>query len=88
MLLNGQKHLRPVAEDLTRNKQKELNEFIKNGEGTDILILSIVSQLSKCLKFMNFREGCFVIRNSVQYLSELLRPAININFTKDESMRR
>ena len=24
---------------------------------------SIVSQLSKCLKFMAFREGCFVIRN-------------------------
>ena len=24
---------------------------------------TIVSQLSKCLKFMTFREGCFVIRN-------------------------
>ena len=24
---------------------------------------SIVSQPSKCLKFMTFREGCFVIRN-------------------------
>ena len=24
---------------------------------------SIVSQLSKCLKFVTFREGCFVIRN-------------------------
>ena len=23
----------------------------------------IVSQPSKCLKFMTFREGCFVIRN-------------------------
>ena len=26
--LNGQKHLRSVAENLTSNKQKELNEFI------------------------------------------------------------
>ena len=24
---------------------------------------TIVSQLSKCLKFMTFREGCFVIYN-------------------------
>ena len=40
LLLNGQKHLRSVAEDLISNKQKELNEFIKNGEGTDIIKLS------------------------------------------------
>ena len=33
--LNGQKHLRSVAEDLISNKQKELKEFTKNGEGTD-----------------------------------------------------
>ena len=26
-------------------------------------IYTIVSQPSKCLKFMTFREGCFVIRN-------------------------
>ena len=30
LLLNGQKHLRSVPEDLRSNKQKELNEFIKN----------------------------------------------------------
>ena len=30
--LNGQKYLRSEAEDLISNKQKELNEFIKNGE--------------------------------------------------------
>ena len=35
--LNGQKLLRSVAEDLIK---KELNEFIKNGEGTDIIKLS------------------------------------------------
>ena len=46
----------------------------KNGEEKDKLIelrfidsfkfmSSIVSQLSKCLKFVTFREGCFVIRN-------------------------
>ena len=40
LLLNGQKHLRSVPEDLTSNKQKELNEFIKSGEGTDIIKLS------------------------------------------------
>ena len=40
LLLNGQKHLRWVPEDLISNKQKELNEFIKNGEGTDIIKLS------------------------------------------------
>ena len=38
--LNGQKHLRSAAEDLISNKQKELNEFIKNGEGMDIIKLS------------------------------------------------
>ena len=36
-LLNGQKHLRSVAEDLISNTQKELNEFLKNGEGTDVI---------------------------------------------------
>ena len=36
LLLNGQKHLMSVAEDLTSNKQKELDEFIKNSEGTNI----------------------------------------------------
>ena len=40
LLLNGQKHLRSVAEHLVSNKQKELNEFIKNGEATDIIKLS------------------------------------------------
>ena len=37
LLLNGQKHLRSVPEDLISNKQKELNEFITNGEGMDII---------------------------------------------------
>ena len=40
LLLNGQKHFRSVAEDLISNKQKEVNEFIKNGKGTDIIKLS------------------------------------------------
>ena len=30
---------------------------------------AIVSQPNKCLKFMTFREGCFVIRNWVQVLN-------------------
>ena len=37
---DGQKHLRSVAEHLINNKQKEPNEFIKNGEETDIITLS------------------------------------------------
>ena len=40
LLLNGQKHLRLVEEDLISNKPKEPNEFTKNGEGTDIIKLS------------------------------------------------
>ena len=40
LLLNCQKYFRSVAEDLISNKQKELNEFIKNGEGKDIIKLS------------------------------------------------
>ena len=30
--------------------------------------VSIVSQPSKCLKFMTFREGCFIIYNEMQVL--------------------
>ena len=40
LLLNSQKHLRSVPEDLISNQQKELNEFAKNGEGMDIIKLS------------------------------------------------
>ena len=41
LLFNGQKHLRSVAEDLVSdNQKKNLNEFIKNGEGKDIINLS------------------------------------------------
>ena len=35
--LNGQKHLRSVAEDLISNKQKRTK---RNGEGTEIIELS------------------------------------------------
>ena len=40
LLLNGQKRLMSVAEDLTDNKKKEPNEFIKNDVSTDIIKLS------------------------------------------------
>ena len=40
LLLNGRKHLMAIAEDLTNNMKKKPNEFIKNGEGTDIMKLS------------------------------------------------
>ena len=39
LLLNGQKHLRSVPEDLIGNKQKELSEFINNCEGMGIIKL-------------------------------------------------
>ena len=32
-------------------------------------IYTIVSQLSKCLKFMTFREGCFKTGSSMQVLN-------------------
>ena len=49
LLFKEQKHLSSVAEDLVSNKQKELNEFIKNGEGMDIMILSCQYFLTFCL---------------------------------------
>ena len=36
LLLNDQKHLRSIVEDLI---SEELNEFVKNGEGKDIIKL-------------------------------------------------
>ena len=38
--LNGQKHLRSVAEDLISNSQKRAERFIGNDEDTDIIKLS------------------------------------------------
>ena len=40
-MLNGKKHLRLVAEDLIVISKKELNEFTKNDEGTDIIKLKL-----------------------------------------------
>ena len=37
-----------------------------------MVIISIESQPDKCLKFMTFREGCFVIHVEYKYLSEAL----------------
>ena len=39
LLLNGQKHLRSVAEDLTSFKRKRTQRIYQNGEGTDIIKL-------------------------------------------------
>ena len=41
LLLNGQKHLRSVEEDLISNKQKRTERMYQNGEDMDILKLSI-----------------------------------------------
>ena len=38
--LNGQKHLRSVAADLSVISKQELNKFIKNGKGKGIIKLS------------------------------------------------
>ena len=49
--LNGQKHLRSVAEDLLSISQKKPNEFIKNCEGMDIINsqANISEQVITCL---------------------------------------
>ena len=43
---------------------------------------SIVSQPSKCLKFVLFREGCFVIHVEYKYLSEALETFYHHQFYK------
>ena len=42
----------------------------------------IVSQPSKCLKFMTFQEGCFVIHVEYKYLSEALETFYHHQFSK------
>ena len=44
--------------------------------------MTIVSQLSKCLKFTAFREVCFVIRVEHKYLSEALETFYDHQFHK------
>ena len=44
--------------------------------------LTIVSQPSKCLKFMTFREGLFVIHVEYKYLSEALETFYHHQFYK------
>ena len=59
-----------------------------NATGCNIKLI-IVSQLSRCLKFMTFREGCFVIRNSMQVLKwsflDFLLPLI-LQKTKEDNI--
>ena len=43
---------------------------------------TIVSQPSKCLKFMTFQEGCFVIHVEYKYLSEALETFYHHKFYK------
>ena len=50
LLFNGQKHLRSVAEDL-------INEFIKNGEGTNVIKLSS-QYFSTGHNFADFHWAC------------------------------
>ena len=57
---------------LTRNRQSRIQRRLK------------VSQLSKCLKFMTFREGCFKTRSYANTWLKLFRLFITISFTKDE----
>ena len=55
-----QKMLQEKGETNQVNKLKDESYQIKLENSS---LHSIVSQPSKCLKFMTFREGCFVIRN-------------------------
>ena len=52
--------------------------------------IAIVSQPSKCLKFMTFREGCFVIRNWMQVLKwnswDFLPPLILQKLNEDNQV--
>ena len=48
------------------------NKMTTSWKGGKDWILTIVSQLSKCLKFMTIREGYFVIYVEYKYLSETL----------------
>ena len=57
LLLNGQKHLRSVVEDLISNKLKRNKEFIKNGEGTDIIKLS-TNIFQQVITFSDFHTAC------------------------------
>ena len=45
---------------------------------------TIVSQPSKCLKFMTFREGCFITHVEYKYLSEAFETFFTVSFTKDD----
>ena len=66
-------------QDEVRHANKNRIVQVRSFPGTrteDILdqckSIAIVSQPSKCLKFMTFREGCFVIHVEYRYLSETL----------------
>ena len=51
-----------------------------------LFLLTIVSQLSKCLKFMTFREGCFIYAEYIQVLGEALEslsPSVLQKMKKD-----
>ena len=60
LLLNGQKHMRSVAEDFISNNQKELNKFIKKGEGTDII------KHSKANISQHYFPGCLISTRRVK----------------------
>ena len=61
------------------NQSKRSNNLVSSNQG---IVTSIVSQPSKCLKFMTFREGCFVIHVEYKYLSEALETFYHHQFYK------
>ena len=64
--IEGVRKLGPRRGKRIRCMNRELakiDETIKESEKVLETTISIVSQPSECLKFMTFREGCFVIRN-------------------------
>ena len=50
--------------------------------GSRICLGAIVSQPNKCLKFMTFREGCFVIHVEYKHLNEALENFYHHQFYK------
>ena len=87
-------HFQHKSRTFSRKISKALSELLissfissKPGQHSIVFhnILTMVSQLSKCLKFMTFREGCFKARSWMQVLKmKLLRLFITICFTKGE----
>ena len=64
------------------NLQAKKQVRLQNTAVTLPIVSHIVSQPSKCLEFMTFREGCFVMHVECKYLSEALETFFHHQFYK------